>query len=155
MVDITVHEQTENGTLKELRQASGADSVSKAVDDNFISMVANIYGKQNLEQLKDQNINDYISIHRSFETERRNMKNIDDITVIIPINLSDISGESDSDFNQRLSEVGLNGTCTKSGERFRIGVSVVRELFKGPMNRLVRQLKTLFKQDNVDSVNTI
>ncbi|WAR14045.1 HS12A-like protein [Mya arenaria] len=93
-VDITVHEITQEGKLKELSQASGGPWGGTNVDDAFLALFHLITGVDIIERLKRENMEDYLELVRNFEVKKRDITDKAGTTLIrIPVSMMDLAEE--------------------------------------------------------------
>ncbi|CAG2190458.1 unnamed protein product [Mytilus edulis] len=69
--DITVHEKTKDGRLKELHRASGNDCGGTSVDGRFFQMLVKILGGPVMKKIKDEDPAAYLDLFREFEAVKR------------------------------------------------------------------------------------
>ncbi|XP_076084481.1 heat shock 70 kDa protein 12B-like [Mytilus galloprovincialis] len=69
--DITVHEKTKDGRLKELYRASGNDCGGTSVDGRFFQMLVKILGGPLMKKIKDEDPAAYLDLFREFEAVKR------------------------------------------------------------------------------------
>ncbi|KAH3788759.1 hypothetical protein DPMN_166907, partial [Dreissena polymorpha] len=70
-IDITVHEVSFGGKLKELFKATGRAWGGTMVDKAFLDFLVNLIGKDVLQRFKDDHMEDYIDLLRDFELKKR------------------------------------------------------------------------------------
>ncbi|XP_035679092.1 heat shock 70 kDa protein 12A-like [Branchiostoma floridae] len=70
-VDITVHEISENGKVKEVTTASGGDWGGTKVDVAFLGLLDNIFGADIMTQYRVAHPNEYLILLNEFETKKR------------------------------------------------------------------------------------
>ncbi|XP_076073455.1 heat shock 70 kDa protein 12A-like [Mytilus galloprovincialis] len=71
-VDITVHEKKNDGSLKEICHASGADYGGTSVDREFFKLIESIIGTAAMNEFKGEYIESYLDLLRYFEIKKRN-----------------------------------------------------------------------------------
>lgn len=72
--DITVHHKVDDGSLEEMREASGGPWGGKSVDDAFEMFIEDIIGKESMKQLRTTSFDDYLELMRNFEMKKRSVK---------------------------------------------------------------------------------
>ncbi|XP_061181980.1 heat shock 70 kDa protein 12B-like isoform X2 [Saccostrea echinata] len=72
--DITVHHKIDDGSLEEMREASGGPWGGKSVDDEFEKYIEEIIGEESMKELKKSSFDDYLELMRNFELKKRSAK---------------------------------------------------------------------------------
>ncbi|XP_056017396.1 heat shock 70 kDa protein 12A-like [Ostrea edulis] len=72
--DITVHHKVDDGSLEEMREASGGPWGGKSVDDEFEKYIQEIIGEKSMQELKNACFDDYLELMRNFEFKKRSAK---------------------------------------------------------------------------------
>ena len=72
-VDVTVHEISENGKLKELYKASGGAWGGDKVNEKYCSFLEQIVGKQVLTKFKEESMSAWMNMLRDFEQIKRGL----------------------------------------------------------------------------------
>ncbi|XP_078317808.1 heat shock 70 kDa protein 12A-like [Crassostrea virginica] len=72
--DITVHHKMDDGSLEEMREASGGPWGGKSVDDEFEKYIEQIIGTESMQELKTAAFDDYLELMRNFEMKKRSVK---------------------------------------------------------------------------------
>ncbi|CAC5396426.1 unnamed protein product [Mytilus coruscus] len=69
--DITVHEKVSNEHLKELSSATGNNCGGTSVDERFLQMFVDIFGRPLMNALKEEDPSAYLDLFLEFETVKR------------------------------------------------------------------------------------
>ncbi|CAC5363003.1 unnamed protein product [Mytilus coruscus] len=89
-VDITVHEKKNDGNLKEIYHASGADYGGTSVDREFFKLIESIIGTAAMNEFKGEYVESYLDLLRDFEIKKRNFDTeTGDIKMVIPLTAFD------------------------------------------------------------------
>ncbi|XP_052068176.1 heat shock 70 kDa protein 12A-like isoform X2 [Mytilus californianus] len=83
-VDITVHEKKNDGSLKEICHASGADYGGTSVDRTFFKLIESIIGTAAMKEFKSKYLELYLDLSRDFEIKKRNFGTSEEIRMFIP-----------------------------------------------------------------------
>lgn len=87
-VDIAVHEQAEDGTLKKLYPCTKETFEGISVDDEYEKFMENIGGKGILKSFAKDYMEDYLIMRRDFETKKRELS-CDKVYIRIPKHFDD------------------------------------------------------------------
>ena len=134
--DITVHESTRQGKLKELHRASGGDWGGTQVDRYFMHMLSTVMGAEALQRFSKEYLYDFFDLLRDFETTKRTISNKSKgkVSIKLPMALREISNE------EKLSRVNFWKTVQSNkygdkvevkGDKLRIDVQLAREHVQG------------------------
>ncbi|XP_062566605.1 heat shock 70 kDa protein 12A-like [Saccostrea cucullata] len=69
--DFSVHEVNQDRSVTEIYTASGGAYGGQDVNERFLEMLLHIFGKETIDVLKSKDMEDYLSICRSFENKKR------------------------------------------------------------------------------------
>lgn len=158
--DITVHQKSPDGTLKELTKPSGGSWGGTRVDEAFNQLLIKIVGGGVYKEFVDKNKADYLDLQREMETKKRAVTNKEinnqKITVKIPVSLTqsfkDCTGEEIKDVIAQTRYAGKMNWIT---DKIRMEASVYRELFRGPEEQLIAHIKKLLQNPKLQDVKTL
>ncbi|XP_052761126.1 heat shock 70 kDa protein 12A-like [Mya arenaria] len=147
-VDITVHEITQEGKLKELLQASGGAWGGTKVDDAFLELFNKIAGVNIIERLKSENMEDYLELIRNFEVKKRDIIDKPGITVIrIPISLMELAEEmTGKSLKQLLQNSPYKESIRQDKDKLKFDTSVLVSIFNTTIENIVGHVGTLFQK---------
>ncbi|WAR14042.1 HS12A-like protein [Mya arenaria] len=130
-VDITVHEITQEGTLKELSMASGGPWGGTKVDDAFLALFNKITGVDIIERLKREYMEDYIELVRNFEMKKRDITDKPGTTLIrIPVSVMDLAEEmTGKTLKQMLQDSPYKQSIRQDKDKMKIDTKVLVSLF--------------------------
>lgn len=156
--DITVHLRSGEGVLDEVRPASGGPWGGKSVDDKFEGFLEEIFGKDLVEDLKHNYMEDYLDLFREFESKKRNIATVKTgkVHMKVPLALQTLAKKK---IEKSLVEI-LKGSPYAESVHFanmkmHMSVDVFKDLFKVTIDGIVKHLKEVFKEKNVQDVETI
>lgn len=160
-IDIIVHEVKGDGYVRELYKANGGDWGGTKVDSSFISLLADVVGKDVMETFKSDKKYDFLYLMRNFEIKKRTIspERSEKIIINIPISLSETFSKMNPGSN--INEVTLNSkygnqlTWTGNKVRIRMEAILARTLFDANCKQIVDHLKDLFMQPVVKDVSSI
>lgn len=155
-IDIVVHEVQRNGTLKEIKKASGGNWGGTMVDKEFRNFLENIVGKNVMEKFKRDQKYDYLEIFREFEVKKRTITSTDEnVTFKYPASLSEIY--------EQLNHTKLKDDICKSkdckftliGDKLRINAGIVKGFFSNAIKHIVQHMEQLMLCPEVSNASHI
>ena len=158
-VDVTVQEVLPDTNLKELYKASGGAWGGTYVDSAFLQLIIRLVGSPVIQKFKKDYPADDLELLREFETKKRSVgqSSSEKITFRVPVSLTEIfedeyEGETiksvvkQSSYDQKLSW---------TGDKLRVGESVILELFKNCCDSIVEHVEELLGLPQCQGVNTL
>lgn len=146
--DITVHESTRNGKLKELHKASGGDWGGTQVDRCFMHMLSTVMGQNALQRFSKEYLYDFFDLLRDFETTKRTISNKTKgkVSIKLPMALREISNEEQVarvNFWETIKSSSYGDKVEVKGDKMRLNVQLARDMFQEPIRRLCQHIKDL------------
>ncbi|XP_060586655.1 heat shock 70 kDa protein 12B-like, partial [Ruditapes philippinarum] len=148
-VDITVHEISSNGSLREIYKASGGDWGGTKVDQAFENFLIEITGTDVVKQFKESAMGDYLDLMKSFEIKKRSKpprQGVQRVMIKIPATLRTMI---------RIAETRYRDGTSTVGDKLRFSIEIMNSFFKESMEKIVGHLKELFIKPNVDACDVI
>ncbi|XP_052779002.1 heat shock 70 kDa protein 12A-like isoform X2 [Mya arenaria] len=151
-VDITVHEVTPFGDVKELYKASGGAWGGTKVDDSFEEFLACLTDKTVVKKFKDDHLDDYLDLLRRFEVKKRNIDPDKDSKVVMSMPLSFFTTVKEllnKDFKEVVDHSSYSKQVSLSGEKLKMDPTVARNFFKDSIDSTIEHVKdVLQKREN-------
>ncbi|VDI02851.1 Hypothetical predicted protein [Mytilus galloprovincialis] len=158
-VDITAHEKLPDGTLKELSKASGNNCGGTSVDKEFIQMMADIFGQQVIDKLKQESPDSYLSLIRCFENVKRTITPNKSGLVNVSIPNIVLDNFCKSEYLKSIEEVVASCPITSSiqlkNDKLRIEVKFTKSLFKPTINSISSLIKTVLDENEAKNISHI
>ena len=155
--DVSVHKKDFDGTLKELRAASGGPWGGIGVDKSYIDWLTQMFGKEAMERLKRESICDYFDILRDFEYKKRSITpdTTGLITLRVCVALNKFHEESDEE-NILLKIKRMNLKDLQFlGDKMRVPVDIARRWFQYPIDMTVRHITGILAEPEIKYINTV
>lgn len=158
--DITVHQKSEDNTLAELLPASGGPWGGKSVDDAFMKFLREIAGEKIMHLLKEDAMEDYIEICRSFEIKKRTVlpnKNTP-VTMTIPQSYFTYSKTQHKvkDFQEIIEKhPTFRGKVKSPTGKLKWDYELFLELYKKTINNIIKHMDDLFQENLTRNVKII
>ena len=158
-MDVSVHEALEDGNLRELYKASGGAWGGTTVDDAYEDMLVKIFNQNVLNRLREEHMDDYIDIFRTFEVKKRAVSTAmeHDTIIGLPVNLANIyTEETKFTFEQAVQQSSVSDFVTpQKGNKLRIKPAYMRKLFSVATDNIKKHISELLSMDAVKGVKTI
>ena len=157
-MDVSVHEKNLDGTLKELRQASGGAWGGTCVDNKYINWLALLFGEDAIKKLKTKYMCEYFDLLRVFETKKRNIlpDSKEFIRFKVPTALHDFNNDSDNNkLTKKLELMNLKDDVKVKRNAFNVSPNIVRSWFQYSIDKTVSHINGILTEPDMNGVNTI
>lgn len=151
--DYSVHEVEVNGSLTELYRASGGPYGGIYVDQEYLKIYDIIFGKGTLDQLKREDMVEYLTITRDFETKKRTVSKDYDKRFVI--RLSHILNEKHSaeEKARRIESSSLKNQVTVAKDKLFISPELMKSFFSESLENIVKHVEEILKSiQNIDTI---
>lgn len=157
--DITVHEKTKDGRLKELHRAAGNDCGGTSVDSKFFQMLVKMLSGPLMKKIKDEDPAAYLDLFREFEAVKRTLQTgkSGKINMTIPyISLDDkckkMLGE---DLKTVIASSPFANDISLRGDKMRIDAHLMINLFKPTVDNILSLMYEILKEKHVNNITQI
>ncbi|XP_060588439.1 heat shock 70 kDa protein 12A-like [Ruditapes philippinarum] len=156
-VDITVHEVTDDGNLKELHKASGGAWGGTQVDLAFEAFLSSIVGPVVISKFRSLHLEDYIEFFREFESKKRKpIQSTRSVTIRFPAILSDLCHEfTETDLRELVRQSRFESKVQVLKDKFRIDGDVFNEFFEPTVRKIISHVENILTKSSVDSCDAI
>ncbi|XP_060588441.1 heat shock 70 kDa protein 12B-like [Ruditapes philippinarum] len=158
-VDITVHEVTDQGNLKELHKASGGDWGGTKVDEAYEEFLTSIMGPRIISKFKAEHLDDYTELCRNFEKDKRKIsptKLDGTVTMRVLPSLSTLCKDmAGLDFTELFLRSKFRSKIKVMGDKLRINAEVFAEFFKPTVDKIISQVADLLTKPAVQGCASI
>ncbi|XP_052778686.1 heat shock 70 kDa protein 12A-like [Mya arenaria] len=158
-VDIAVQEVAGSGSMKNIYKASGGDWGGTKVDDAYVTFVADIIGKDTIEEFKRSHMDDYVYMIRDFEMKKRgfdplkiNKSVIFRISATLPHIVKESKGKEIHDL---ITDSPFKSTVSITADKLRVDKNVVKNLIENQADAIVDHVSSLLDQSTKDDIGTI
>ncbi|XP_053400594.1 heat shock 70 kDa protein 12A-like [Mercenaria mercenaria] len=151
-VDITVHEVTNGGCLKELTKASGGAWGGTKVDEAFFEFMSKLAGSHVMSVFKDKHTEDYVELFRCFEVKKREISTKTDtqVTTSLPLTLLELVEKYQGEALQEIIKHTRHSPQVK-----RVDPGIVKGFFEKSIGNIVKHVKGLLKESINSDVEAI
>ena len=158
-IDITVHEVTPTGGLKEVLAASGGRWGAILVDEAFKRLLIDIVGKEVYPKYVKQETEDWLDLWRMFEFKKKTVDPAkkDKINIKLPQTLVEmIKAETKQDIRDRVAESKYSNMIHfAGGDKVRYEASLIQSLFKESVDKTVSHVQSLLRDQKARDVKAI
>ncbi|XP_060572365.1 heat shock 70 kDa protein 12B-like, partial [Ruditapes philippinarum] len=157
-VDITVHEVTHNGNLKELYKASGGAWGGTKVDEAFEEFLSRIVGPEVISKFKSECYDDYIHLFCEFESSKRQFfqSTRSAVTMRIPISLYDLCNVfKKTNVRELIRQSRFESKVRLFGGKLRIDCDVFNEFFEPTVRKIISHVENILTESSVDGCAAI
>ncbi|KAL3881574.1 hypothetical protein ACJMK2_027997 [Sinanodonta woodiana] len=145
-IDVTVHETTSTGALKELYQASGGDWGATKVNEAFSSFMVKMFGAQVWKEFRETCMDDFFKFTRDFE-QKKYAPPEDQFNVPMPVSLLDLHRKNEGcELEQSLKSMPFTVDASVSYRRGKLTMSAAqfKERFFGEcIKDILDHIKTI------------
>ena len=158
-IDITVHEVTSSGGLKEVHAASGGGWGGILVDEAFRMLLIDIVGKEVYPKFMKQETEDWIDLWRMFEFKKKTVDpaSKDRINMKLPPTLMELyKEERKQDIRDRIAESKYSDKIHfAGGDKVRYDATLIQSLFKDSIDKTVAHVNSLLRDQNARDIKAI
>ncbi|XP_060551251.1 heat shock 70 kDa protein 12B-like [Ruditapes philippinarum] len=148
-IDITVHQVIVDGKLRELHKASGGAWGGTMVDKAYEQFLADIAGPKAFQQFKEEHMDDYIDLLRTFEVKKRETSpgQSDKVTFRIPPSFADtIKDATGLSIKDKMISSPFKGKVTYVSGKLRVDVEIARSFFTQSVDSIIEHLASLLRE---------
>ena len=160
-MDVSVHHVDDNGTVKELHRASGGPWGVACVSNTFIALLTQIFGKDIMMKLKDDDVEAYSELLQTIQTKLSQVYSLVDrntkYTVRIPVSLVVMFEKiTKEDVSTKIENLHLKDDIEcLSPSKLRVSAKVVLSWFQAPINNGIGHLSGILSDPSMNDVDTI
>ena len=155
-IDITVHQVTESGGLKEISSASGGGWGGVLVDRAFEDLLIGMFNKRVYDRFVKEETEDWIELWRTFESKKKTCGNADvhlrNITPLFNIYKEEMGREFKDALKDSVYSLKVK---VRVGEKLQIDSSTMKELFAQSIESTLAHVKSKLEDGDAEDVNTI
>jgi len=155
--DITAHEVSSNGRLRELHKASGGAWGGTKVDASFIQVLTDIVGDDVMDKFKKDHASDFIDLGRDFEVKKRSIKQnmSEKIYFRLPMSLRDMFQKmKQKSFADGVKESIYSCNASVTGDKLRLDAELLKGFFMDPLSHLEEHIRSIMNIHSLKSVAT-
>ncbi|KAK3099358.1 hypothetical protein FSP39_003254 [Pinctada imbricata] len=152
-VDITAHEVSEDGGLRELHQACGGNWGGNRVNDQFVEFLEELFGNEVITKIRHESPDDWLDLILQFEIKKCSYVpgERDKIMVRIPT-----SFKGEYDINKDSLSVGsFADKIQLKGDRLIISADMFEGFFNESVNNIVAYVRRILDSSKVDGVGSM
>ena len=157
-VDITIHEITKSGGLKEIKAASGGGWGGILVDKAFEDLLTDILGRDVYGEFLKKETEDWIDLGRTFELKKKTVDPRKDnrINMKLPLSMINLFKEMKGHaLEDVIPETKYASDIELRGDKLRFESGLMKNLFRNSIEKTVNHVRTLMKERNVRDIKAI
>ncbi|XP_052267992.1 heat shock 70 kDa protein 12B-like isoform X2 [Dreissena polymorpha] len=146
--DISVYEATSDGSIKVIHKPSGGPWGGIYVDEHFLEYLENIFGKETMDNMRENHIEDYFDLIREFEHKKRSTEYRSTKKFVFKM-------PSMSYRMVKLDKLFDNFAINCSNGKMRIESADAEAWFEKPVSNIIGHIQSLLQQDKMNDINTL
>ncbi|XP_061164137.1 heat shock 70 kDa protein 12A-like [Saccostrea echinata] len=158
-IDITAHEVTSDGGLKELHQASGGYYGGTCVNEEIMKFFIRLFGGPVIMRLKEENPGDYLDLMNDIEMKKCTFSpkmNKEKITLRLPVTLLTAYREdTECEIEESLENTTFADDVHIKRDKMTISKKLFHTFFKNSVDNVVRIIKEILDTPGMSDVNTL
>lgn len=135
--DFAVHEVNKDGSLKELYRASGGPHGGIYVDKEFLKLCELIFGNGAIEDLKRNEIEEYLSMLSTFEYKKRHVTSDNSVSLKIRVAVTLNNRRSDKEKKDAIKTHNLEENVSLITDKLNLKPEVMKGFFTASLNSIV------------------
>ena len=154
-LDVTVHEIDDDGSIKEIYQVTGGPYGGIKVNEQFESLLNELFGAEKLKQYREQFPSDWLSLMNEFEGKKRGKRILDSslmTNIRLPRSFVSLVTQSRSSAMERY---GSKEIKLKNNEYLSLSSGMMKKLFTPVVDRIKEHLKSLLGKPQLAKVLTM
>ena len=147
-LDVTVHETQDDGTIKEIHKVTGGPYGGIKVNEQFESLLEELFGTGKIRTFKEESPSDWISLMNEFEGKKRGKRILETglmTNIRLPRSFVILANQTRSNAMERYGEKEVK---LKSNEYLSLSSGMMKKLFNPVVQSIKEHLKTLKKSLN-------
>ncbi|XP_033742793.1 heat shock 70 kDa protein 12A-like [Pecten maximus] len=158
-LDITIHQRQPDKTLKELHEATGGALGGKSVDDAFEKFVEEIVGQENIQQLKETSMDDYVHLLREFEMKKRQITEIkpEKVSMSVPFALVELlqKDKKRKGIDNAVKNSKFSSNVTSARQKLQIQNTEFRKFFQPTIDGIIKHMEDILYDEKFMDVKYI
>jgi len=152
-VDVSVHENNPDGTLKELHRPSGGPWGGTTVDNHYIAWMTKLFGRNAIKELTGDFMADYLYMLREFENKKRTVT--PDLNQTITLRIPSALNEKSKNIESRLARLNLEKDVNILKDKIRVSADIAKSWFQESIDGTIRHLTEIFSEPTMEDVTSI
>ena len=157
-VDITVHEVSSSGGLKEVHAACGGGWGGILVDDAFKDLLVDIFGKEVYATFITEETEDWLDLWRSFEVKKKTIDPNQTSTInmrIPPTLMTLFKDHNDHDLAEGIKNSKFAENIQLRKDKMIFQANLMKELFDKSIKTTIMHVEKVLGDSKVDKVKAI
>ena len=154
-LDVTVHEIDDEGGIKEIYQVTGGPYGGIKVNEQFESLLDELFGAERLKQYREQSPSDWLSLMNEFEGKKRGKRILDSslmTNIRLPRSFVSLVTQSRSSAMERYGTMEIK---LKNNEYLSLSSGIMKKLFTSVVDQIKEHLKSLHRKPQLAKVQSM
>ena len=143
--DFSVHEVEEGGTLTELYRASGGPYGGIYVDKEYLKIYDTIFGEGSVDQLKHEDMEEYLILIREFETKKRLVTSDYDLHFSSKLSACFHEKFSNAVKMEKVQSSYLKDKVSFVKDKLKLSPSLMKSFFKESLDNIVIHVENILR----------
>jgi len=152
-VDVSVHEKNPDGTLKVLHRPSGGPWGGTNVDNQYITWLANLFGRDAIKELTGEFMADYLYMLREFENKKRTVT--PDLNQKIILRVPYALNEKCKNTEIQIACLNLEKDVDIFKDKIRVSADIAKSWFQESIDGTIRHLTVILSEPSMEDVTSI
>lgn len=147
-VDLTAHEVSETGDLKEIHAGTGHSMGSNLVNDSFNELLENVFGKEVIDAFKKEEPVEWITLSDEFEDKKRSFQpRCEHVEINIPSSVYErFEVENEIEISCAVQAGKYASDIKLNGNKMVITATLMKKYFAKPVEETIAQTKTIISK---------
>lgn len=149
---MTVQELQTNGSIKEVHKVTGGPHGGIRVDQQFESLLEELFGTQNIAKYRHEHRSDWLTLKNDFEAKKRADRILDNevmTNIRLPSSFQSLASKNQT---KDMRSYGSSNVKLKNGEYLALSSRMMKNLFDPTVNHIKDHLKNLLQQPKLSKV---
>ena len=158
-IDITVHQVTKSGGLKEICAASGGGWGGILVDNAFRELLVELFGDKIYDAFVKDMTEDWLDLWRTFDSKKKTVDPTSDanVNMKLPSSLMKLyKKKTGQEFEDMLENSRYASKITiRGGDKVRFDSTIMKKLFHASIGKTVSHVKTILSEEKARDIGAI
>ena len=143
--DFSVHEVEEEGTLTELYRASGGPYGGIYVDKEYLKMYDTIFGDGSIDQLKTEDMVEFLTMTREFEVKKRTVSESRDSNFITRLSIVLNEKLTKDEKMEKVKSSYLKDQVSFMRDKLTLSPNLMKSFFKNSLENIISHVENILK----------
>lgn len=149
---MTVHELQKDGSIKEVSKVSGGPHGAIKVNQQFESLLEELFGEQNVGRYRHEHPSDWLNLKNDFEAKKHGHRILDSelmTNIRLPRSFVSLASKNQT---RAMHKYESSNVTLKNGEYLALSSRMMKKLFEPTVELIKDHLKNLLQQPKLSKV---